>query len=56
MIIEDSTNRLFRVTDAEGIDHAWKGVEVKKVKGAYVPKSKAREILVRKAASKVVEA
>lgn len=55
MIIETSGNQLYRVREG-GYDHAWLGVEVKKVKGAYVPKAKAREILVRKAATKLVDA
>jgi len=55
MIVETSSNQLFRVRPAEGIDHAWIGIEVKKVGGAYVPKAKAREQLVRKAETKLVE-
>jgi hypothetical protein len=32
MIIETSGNQLYRVRPAEGIDHAWIGIEVKKTK------------------------
>jgi hypothetical protein len=55
-IIETSSNQFFRVREAAGIDHAWIGIEVKRVKGEWVPKAKAREILVRKAATRAVEA
>ena len=55
MIIETSSNQFFDVKPADGIDHAWLGVEVKRVKGGYAPKAKARPILVRKAGSKVIE-
>jgi hypothetical protein len=55
MIIETSAGQRFSVRAASGIDHAWIGVEVKSVKGQWVPKAKAREILVRKAATKVIE-
>ncbi len=57
-IIETSANELFQVRETGNADlaHCWVGVAVKRVKGAYVPKAKAREILVRKAASRVVEA
>lgn len=55
MIVETSSNRFFRVYDANQFDHAWVGIEVKRVKGAWIPKAHAREILVRKAATRVVE-
>jgi hypothetical protein len=55
MIVETSSNQLYRVEPAEGIDHAWIGVEVKRAKGGgYTPKAKARPILVRKAGSKMI--
>jgi hypothetical protein len=55
MIVETSSNQLFDVKPADGIDHAWLGVEVKRVKGGgYVPKADARPMLVRKAGSKVI--
>jgi hypothetical protein len=55
MIVETSSNQLFDVKPADGIDHAWLGVEVKRVKGGgYAPKAKARPILVRKAGSRVI--
>lgn len=56
MIVETSANQFYRVEDAgNGIEHAWLGVEVKRVKGAWVAKVKARPCLVRKAATRVVE-
>lgn len=57
MIIETSANELFQVreTGSPDLEHVWLGIAVKRVKGEYVPKAKAREILVRKAASRVVE-
>jgi len=58
MIIETSDNRFYRVTDHIDADlaHLWFGVAVKKVKGEWVNKAKARVEMVRKAASTVVEA
>jgi hypothetical protein len=54
MIVETSSNQFFRVKDAgNGISHAWLGIEVKRVKGAWVPKAKAREQLVRKLGSRI---
>jgi hypothetical protein len=54
MIVETSSNQFFDVKPADGIDHAWLGVEVKRVKGGgYAPKAKARPL--RKAGSKVIE-
>jgi hypothetical protein len=57
MIIETSDNRLYSVRETGDPDlaHVWIGVEVKKVRGAYVPKAKARTELVRKAATRIVE-
>lgn len=55
MIIETSCNRFFTVRDAgPGLEHVYLGTEVKLVKGAYVPKKNAREILVRRAATRIV--
>lgn len=55
-IVETSSNQFFSVKPAgPGLDHVWEGVEVKRVKGEWVPKAKARPILVRKAASRLVE-
>ena len=54
-IIETSSNEFFAVRDITGIDHAWLGIRVKLVKGEWKVKAKAREILVRKAASRVVQ-
>ncbi len=56
-VVETSDNRFFRVTDAGAdLDHVWIGLEVKRIKDGWAPKSKAREQLVRKAASRLVEA
>lgn len=56
MIIETSCNHFYRVreTNDANLAHVWFGVEVKRVKGQWVPKAKARETLVRKAASQVI--
>jgi hypothetical protein len=54
MIIETSSGQRFKVQDNAATPHAWLGVEVKAVRGAYVPKAKARPILVRKAATRIV--
>lgn len=58
MIIETSCNHLYRVeeTGDDNLAHVWFGVEVKRVRGEYVPKVKARKTLVRKEASRVVVA
>lgn len=55
MIIETTANELYQVTEAgPGLQHVWSGIPVKLVKGAYVPKAKAKAHLVRKAGCKVV--
>lgn len=54
-IVETSSNQFFRVEPAgPGLDHVWEGVEVKKVKGEWIPKVNARPMLVRKAAARIV--
>lgn len=59
MIIETSSNQLFRVWDDPGFDHAWMGVEVRRVRcsmgESYEPKARAKPVLVRKAATRVIE-
>ena len=56
MIIETSNNQIFQVREAGAdLDHVWLGVEVKRVKGGFAPKKNAREILVRKAACRVIQ-
>ena len=53
-IIEDSSNRFWRiVSDFSPV--AWTGVPVKRVAGGWADKAGAREQLVRKAATRVVE-
>lgn len=58
MIIETSANQFFRVTDhdAPELAHVYCGVAVKKVRGVWVNKASARECLVRKEGTKIVEA
>jgi len=57
MIIETTDNRFYRVreTGQDGLDHVWFGLPVKRSKGQWVEKAKARTELVRKEASRVVE-
>jgi hypothetical protein len=57
VIIETSDNRFYRVRATGNADlaHVWFGVAVKRSKGAWIEKAKNREILVRKAASRIVE-
>ena len=58
MIIETSDNRFYSVQPAQdpSLDHVWIGFEVKRSKGEWVAKATSRVGLVRKAASRVVEA
>lgn len=58
MIIETSANRFYSVRDTNdaSLAHVWFGVEVKKVRGDFIPKKNARQELVRKEASRTVEA
>lgn len=55
-IIETLAGQFFRVreTGSDGLDHVWYGVEVKRVRGAFVDKKNAREILVRKIGTRQV--
>lgn len=56
MVIETSCNHFYQVreTNNPNLAHVWFGIEVKRVKGAWVPKAKARETLVRKEASVII--
>jgi len=56
MIIETSANQFYQVreTNNPNLAHVWFGVEVKRAKGQWVPKAKAREMLVRKEASVII--
>ena len=62
MIIETSCNRFFRVTETNqpGLEHVWSGHEVKRKKTPlgiqWVIKATIKDVLVRKAATRVVEA
>lgn len=58
MIIQTSAGHLYRVTETNDpeLAHVWFGTEVKRAKGEYVPKKNARKTLVRKEASRMVEA
>ena len=54
-VVETLANQLFQVRDAgPGLDHVFLGVEVKRSKGGFVPKAKAREIAVRKLGTRLV--
>lgn len=55
-IIETTNGQLYSVRDAgrDDLSHVWLGTEVKRVKGGFAPKAKAREILVRKAFTRVI--
>lgn len=55
-IIETSAGQLFRVRETGDATtaHVWLGIAVKRAAGGFVPKVGAKEILVRKAATKLV--
>lgn len=55
-VVETLANQFFQVRDAgtADLDHVFLGVEVKRVKGGFAPKAKAREIAVRKLGTRVV--
>lgn len=57
-IIETSANQFFFVRDLddESLAHVWEGIEVKRVKGGWETKAKAKPILVRKAGCTVIAA
>ena len=65
MVIETSCNQFYRVreTGDASLAHVWYGVAVKRVRCGkratasfdYIPKANAREIMVRKAGSRVME-
>jgi hypothetical protein len=57
IIIETSANQFFSVTDHDSADlaHVYLGMAVKKVHGVWVKKANARETLVRKEGTKIVE-
>ena len=56
MIVETSANQLFRVRPAgAGLDHVWVGTQVKRSARGFVPKAKARDILVRKEGCRIVD-
>lgn len=58
MIIETSDSRFYKVREIEdnNLFHLWTGIAVKRVKGEWLPKANSRPELVRKMASRVVEA
>lgn len=58
MIIETTDNRYFQVreTDCPELAHVWFGIPVKRAKGVFIPRVKARETLVRKEGSRIVVA
>ncbi len=56
LIAETSCGRLFAVreTGSPDLSHVWHGVEVRRTRGGFAPKSKARTILVRKLGSRLI--
>jgi hypothetical protein len=58
MIIETSCIHLYRVTEASaGLEHCYAGTEVKRVKGGgFEVKKNAKSTLVRKAATRIIDA
>lgn len=56
MIIETSSGHIYKVQDNPATPHAWLGIAVKAVsKGnGWTPKAKARPILIRKEATRVI--
>lgn len=57
MIIETSDNRLFLVTEykAPELSHVWAAVPVKRIKGGFTLRAKAKPLLVRKAGSQIID-
>ena len=55
-IIEDSANTLWAVwpTGDADLAHVWFGYRVKKTKAGFVPVAKARQVLVRREATRLV--
>jgi hypothetical protein len=55
-VIEDTANRFWAVWEAGDADlaHVFYGVEVKRAKGGFQPKAKARKTLVRRECTRVV--
>lgn len=55
-IIETSAGQLYAVSENTdpALAHVWNGIAVKRVKGGFGLKAKARFTLVRKAASRIV--
>lgn len=58
MIIQTTAGELFQVreTGDASLEHVWLGVAVKRSGENFIPKKNAREILVRKMATRVVRA
>lgn len=58
MIIETTCNKLYDVSNHgdEMLSHCWYGIEVKRTKDGFKPKAKSRMTLVRKEATRIVEA
>ncbi len=53
--MSSTATRLFAVRAAgAGLDHCYLGIEVKRTKAGFVPRAKARETLIRRAATRVV--
>jgi hypothetical protein len=43
------------VTAAPGLEHCWLGTPVKRTAAGYIPKAKARQILVRRAGCVIIQ-
>ena len=57
MIIETSCNRLFLVTENThpNLAHVWTGLAVKRVKGGFALRAKAKPLLIRKAGCQIID-
>ena len=57
MIIETAAGQTFlvRETNDANLAHVWHGVAVKRAKGGWAPKAKAREMLVRKEGTRQID-
>ena len=57
MIIETLTNQFYQVRESSDplLAHCWLGVELKRVKGGFTQKAKAREQLIRKIGTRTIQ-
>ena len=56
--VETTDNRIYFVRDADSSDlaHVWLGLEVKRIRGGFAVKKNAREVMVRKAGARILQA